>query len=102
MFNISATSSHSTAFFWLFQAGRSKCKGTWPLPFRIKLAHSLSPLPLCPSWPPCPLPTACSSRHASLPLHSPPCHGPCLLHVPPCTTLVTTCATSPCTPPPHT
>jgi hypothetical protein len=80
------------AFFWLFQAG-SKCKGMWPLPFRIKLAHSLSPLPLCLSRPPHPLPTAHASCHASLP--SLP------LHSPPHPALVTAWAASPCTLPPH-
>jgi hypothetical protein len=53
-----ATSSHSTGFFWLFQAGRSKCKGTWPLPCRIKLAHPLfasAPVPLTATLRACPL-----------------------------------------------
>src|SRR5216683_2225524 len=99
MFNISShLLSFNSLFFWLFQAQRSKCKGMWPLPCRIKLAHSLSPLPLCLLQPPHLLPTACTSCYASLPLHLPPCCGPCLLHTPPHPAQVTTCAMLLCTP----
>src|SRR6266851_4118348 len=49
-----------------------------------------------------PLPTACTSRHASRPLHLPPCRGPYLLHVPPRCAVITICTASPHTLPPYT
>ena len=73
-----ATSSHSTGFFfWLFQAGRSKCKGTWPLPCRITLltpshlclcacrGHLVWPLPAAWATSPCPhhLTSCCIAVH---------------------------------------
>ncbi len=99
MFNISShLLSFNSLFFWLFQAERSKCKGMWPLPCRIKLAHSLSPLPLCLSQPPR-VALACCMRHLTMPsssLYTPPPHGP------PCPPLVTTHTMLPCTSQSHT
>src|SRR6266851_3270560 len=104
-----ATSSHSTGFFfWLFQAERSKCKGTWPLPCRITLltpsclclcahyGHLVWPLPAACAISPCPrhLTSYCVAVHpttawATLPS---PCHHTCHIAM----HLTVTHTTSPC------